>query len=135
MKGIGENDPERYRRSKVDLGPWPDPSQSFTYLAEHGGLLGCLKGLGQQKSGKHGGLTVQPEHPLQSLVAVIAQAILATAGGLEMALRRDHHLADGMLNATNLDGSSITLIGHLGIVISCAESGNGSLQKRGFINP
>jgi hypothetical protein len=132
MKGIRENDPERYRRSKVDLGPRPDPSQSFTYLAEHGGLLGCLGPWGCRM---HGGLTVQSEHPLQGLVAVVAQAVLTSAGGLEMALRRDHHLADGMLNATNLDGSAITLIDHLGIVVSRAESGNGSLQKRGFINP
>jgi hypothetical protein len=132
MKGIRENDPERYRRSKVALGLRSDPSHSFTFLTDHGG---GLRGPGQGWGRKHGGLTVQPEHPLKGLVAVIAEAILTTAGGLEMALRGDHHLADGMLNATNLDGSAIALIGHLGIVVSCAESGNGSFQKRSFINP
>jgi hypothetical protein len=131
MKGFGVNDPERYRRSKVALGLRPDPSHSFTYLADHGWLLG---GPGERWQGKHRGLTVQSEHPLKGLVAVIAQAVLTTAGGLEMALRRDHDLPDRMLNATNLDGSAITLIDHPGIVVSCAESGNGSLQKRGLIN-
>jgi hypothetical protein len=131
MKGFKENDPETYRRSKQGLCQRPDPSHSFTFLASHRWLL---RGPGQLGSGKIRGLTIHSENPLKGLVAVTAQAVLTTAGGLKMALGGDHHLPDGMLDTTNLDGSAKTLVDHLRIVVSRAESRDGSLQKLGFIN-
>jgi hypothetical protein len=110
MKDVKENDPETYRRSKVGLCQRPDPSHSFTFLADHGEVLRSSGALG---SGKIQGLTVDPEGPLKGLVAVIAQTVLTTPGGLEMALGGDHNLPDGMVDTTNLDGSAKTLVDHL----------------------
>jgi hypothetical protein len=111
----------------VALGDRPDPSHSFTFWGRHGGPL--------EGSGALTGLAVQPQDPLKGLVAIVSEAVLATACGLEMALRCDHNLPDWMLQATNLDRAAIAFVVDLRIIIFPAESGQRSLQKRGFIDP
>jgi hypothetical protein len=111
----------------VALGDRPDPSHSFTFRGRQRGPLQGCRALG--------GLAVQPQDPLEGLVAIVSETVLATSGGLEMAFRCDHNLPDRMLQTTYLDWAAIALVVDLRIIIFPAESGQGSLQKRGFIDP